>query len=397
MNVTVYLFGEFNNGYTQYPDDYTNEIFQNFYKYAKATSQISIHREGNLMYYGYIRKLEFNRYIGFCVVINGLMFTKLDGLFSLFENTIFTLVTNGQLIHFNEHGNLITTVDRLFLNREEIDLITQTLRLGFHQLQNTVKPLPAVNYGISKDTFKSFTIENNLDEIITASHTYGYTYIYKSKGYNTSQLNSYKEVLVSLKNEKLELVNRCSKLEEENRRIVKQKKQYQNIGILFVVVFFCIIGLLSLNSNLNSTMSELYSANSTIKKQNSTLKDKNTEIKNINSENKILQNKFSITRDSLDTIQSIISKRQPLIIKSTSFDFNTRYLSFEYYGFIDQTIKIHARAFYDRGATLLVKAEIPIYKGDNTSQIFIDADFDIGEWYNFILYIEDVIIGGGRH
>ena len=86
MNVTVYLFGEFLGGYMQYPDDYTSKIFQNFQANAKMTTQIAIHRDGNLMYYGYIRKLEKDRYIGFCVVLNGLVLVRIDGLFTLFEN-----------------------------------------------------------------------------------------------------------------------------------------------------------------------------------------------------------------------------------------------------------------------------------------------------------------------
>jgi len=87
MNATVYLFGNFNSGYTQYPDDYTSDIFGKFHSNAKSTTQIAIHRNGNLMYYGYIRKLEQDRYLGLCVVLNGLMLTRIDGLFSLFENT----------------------------------------------------------------------------------------------------------------------------------------------------------------------------------------------------------------------------------------------------------------------------------------------------------------------
>ena len=108
MNVSVYLFGEFNSGYSQYPDDYASSIFQKFSANAKSTTQIAIHRDGNLVYYGYIRKLQQDRYIGLCVVLNGLILKRIDGLFSLFENTISNLVTNGKLIHFNEHGDLVS-------------------------------------------------------------------------------------------------------------------------------------------------------------------------------------------------------------------------------------------------------------------------------------------------
>lgn len=202
MNATVYLFGEFNSGYTQYPDDYTFAIFRTFHENAKSITQIVIHRNGNLMYYGYIRKLEQERYIGLCVVLNGLLLTRLDGLFSLFENIISGLVTKGQLIHFNEQGDIVTKVEKLYMNKEEVDLLNESLRAGFNRFESNIRTLPAISYNVSKDSVKNFVIDDDLDEIIKSSYTNGYTFIYKSKGFNTVQMNSYKGVLTRLSNEK---------------------------------------------------------------------------------------------------------------------------------------------------------------------------------------------------
>ena len=47
-----------------------------------------------------------------------------------------------------------------------------------------------------------FVVDDNLDEIIKSSHTNGYTFIYKSKGFNTAQMNNYKGVLTRVNNEK---------------------------------------------------------------------------------------------------------------------------------------------------------------------------------------------------
>lgn len=397
MNVTVYLFGEFNNGYTQYPDDYTKTIFQNFYSNAKSTTQITIHREGNLMYYGYIRKLELNRYIGFCVVINGLILTRLEGLFSLYENTIFTLVSNGQLIHFNEQGNIVTNVDKLYVNREEIDLLTQSFRAGFHHFQNTVKPLPPLNYSISKDTIKSFAIDNDIDEIIKSSHTFGYTYIFKSKDFNTSQLNSFKEVLERLNKEKVELGNQYNKLDEEHKKTIKQKKQYRFVAILFILVLGCLIGLVSLNSNLNNTISALNNAKSTISDQNNTLSNKSNQISTLENENFTLQNKFQQTKNNFDSLQAIVSERQPFIIKSTSFDFNTGYLSYRYYGFKNESLKIQIRAYNDNGTSFVTTTDVDVYVGENTNEIYLNDNLNKDDWYSFVILKENIVLGGDRH
>lgn len=235
MNVSVYLFGEFNSGYSQYPDDYTSSIFQKFSANVKSTTQIAIHRDGNLMYYAYIRKFQQDRYIGLCVVLNGLMLVRIDGLFSLFENTIFNLVTNGKLVHFNEQGDLVTSVEKLYLNREEIELLTESLRAVFNRFEHYSTSLPAVSYGTSKDSCKDFVAADDQNEIIKSSYTYGYTYIYKSKGFNTAQLNSYKEGMIKLYKEKQELQRQLDDLKEE---------AFALKTILFIVLGIFILGLM---------------------------------------------------------------------------------------------------------------------------------------------------------
>ena len=78
MNISVYLFGKFDKGYTQYPDDYSRKIFAVCHQNSKAVSQIAIHRDGDLMYYAYIRNLDDGNYIGLCSVVNGKMITNIE-------------------------------------------------------------------------------------------------------------------------------------------------------------------------------------------------------------------------------------------------------------------------------------------------------------------------------
>jgi hypothetical protein len=302
MNVDVYIFGEFNSGYNQYPDDYTKLIFEKFYSNSESITQVGIHRDGNLMYYGYIRKLELTRYIGFCVVLNSAMLTKINNLFTLFENIIFDLVSNGELLHFNEQGIIVTNIDKIYLDREKIDLITQSLSAGIIKLQKTAKPLPALNNSVSKNTIKSFSIDDNLNDIIYSSHTFGYTFIYKSKDYNTPKLNNFKEIIERLNNEKINLTNELNELNEKYQKTIKQKKQFRFVALLFFVLLGCLIGLLGLNKNLNQ-------ANNTITKQANTLNNKSFEIQSLENENQNLQNE--ITNKNLE-IKSLKKKNRNL-------------------------------------------------------------------------------------
>ena len=67
MNSSVYIFGNLRNGYVQYPDDYAQEVLGSFAIKSKSKTQVIVHRDKNLMYYGYVRRLDVTgQYIGFC-------------------------------------------------------------------------------------------------------------------------------------------------------------------------------------------------------------------------------------------------------------------------------------------------------------------------------------------
>lgn len=404
MNASVYLFGEFNSGFSQYPDDYASSIFQKFSANAKSTTQIAIHRDGNLVYYGYIRKLQQDRYIGLCVVLNGLILKRIDGLFSLFENTISNLVTNGKLIHFNEQGDLVTSVEKLYLNREEIDLLTESLRAGFKRFEAFSAPLPAVSYGTSKDSFKDFVVDDDQDEIIKSSYTNGYTYIYKSKGFNTAQLNSYKGVLSRAYKEKKELTEKYERLQAEHAKTLRQKKQFKFVLILFIVLLGCAIGLFSLNDNLNITRDALSSANDTISMQNDSLSSKTVQISNLHTENHELERSRQAeesrrveAENNLEDFKSKIRNRQPFIVKSTSFSFSSGYLSFDYYGVTEGSVAVKVKAFNDNGECYTNSSNIYIEEGDNSASIYVSRSLDGDKWYSFELLKDNIILGGDRH
>lgn len=235
MNISVYLFGDFNAGYTQYPNDYSQTIFKSFANNAQATTQIAIHRDGDLMYYGYIRKLESEEYVGLCVVINGKYITQLDGLFAVFERAIETMTRNGYLIHYSDKGEICSKVGQLYENREEIDLITSNLQAAFEGLERTSQKLPAVSYGTAKNSNKSYSIQDVEQEIVKSSYTNGYTFIYKSKGYNTAQMNSYRGIITRKDKEIENLRSECSNLKSQVSSLKNKQRNTKWVSILSVI------------------------------------------------------------------------------------------------------------------------------------------------------------------
>lgn len=322
MNSSAYIFGSFGNGYTQYPDDYSQTIFQKFNEHSSsAQTQIAIHRDNNLMYFGYLRKLQGEQYIGFCILLNDVMISDLKGMFFLFENTIMSLVINGEILQFSDKGEIISKVDRFYRKQEFVEQAVECLKVGFDKLEGNQCKLPTLNYGISKDEVKYFDVAESEEEIFKAAYTYGYTYIYKDKSFNTQSLNSYKGVVTRLNREKQEIVKQLNSLLEEHKKVLRQKKQVQYVIILLFTVLACALGLFFLNDSLNVTRNELTDANNSIVKKNGEIENKSEQISALKSTVQNLKSSLEaeISRREkaerdLDDYKSSISSFFPIFI-----------------------------------------------------------------------------------
>ena len=236
MNISTYVFGKFEKGYRQFPDDYTKSIFQTFKDNGKARTQIAMHRNGDLMYYGYIRLLDGNNYIGLCVVINGYYITDLSKLFDVFQNVIEMMVREGYLIHFNDQREIVASATHLVEDKEAFDEIKQSLSSQFENLDNKI--LPAVSYEKSSNSIKSFSIQDPLEDVVRSSFSEGYTLLYKSSGYETYSVLSYKGVVNKLSEQ-------IKSLEAEKKSLSinlnKQKRKQKNTKWVSVLSIIAVV------------------------------------------------------------------------------------------------------------------------------------------------------------
>lgn len=383
------------NGYSQYPNDYSQTVFQSFYAQSSAPTQIAVHREDKLIYYGYIRKLDAEQYIGLCVVLNSVMLTDFKGMFSIFENAITSMVVNGTIILLNDKGDIVSKVGRLYTNQTEVSRITDYLRNEFTNLDGTSRPLPPISYGIAKNEKRTFSIDDNVNDIIKASTSYSYTFIYKQKDFDTQSLNSYRGIVSRLNKENSEITQKYIYLQKEHAKVLKQKKQFQLVVFLSLAILACGVGLLFLNDSLKSTQVELSEANQTIFNKNQKISELNDNIETLNENlreetecREQIENEFSSFKSSLNDIQ-------PFIVKSTSFNFDTGWLSFDYYSFRDDTITIQVKAFGENSYSN--SSSIPIEEGYHSESIYLSRDLNKSEWYSFELLINNKIVGGDMH
>lgn len=401
VNSSIYIFGSFDNGYTQYPDNYAKEIYLNFFAQARSKSQIVIHRDKELMYYGYIRQLDkYSQYIGFCVLLNGMMLTNVSNLFTVFENAIAEMVSRGDIIAFNEQGDIVSTTNSLANKLQEVNAVTAIIRNGIDGMDSYTKSLPPVNYSISNTEKKVFAYSDSNDTIIDASYRYAYTYVAKDKGCDTASLSGYKGVIRKLHKEKDDISSKYDILKSQYDKLNWQKKQYRNIVIIAVL---CGIGLFFLNRTLNRTQQTLEQSKSenlqkskTIQKQDSTITALNGNISSLETSLYFEQSKREEAETELNTLKNIYQEQQPLFIKSTSFNFNSGWLSFEYYGYYEKTITLGVRAFegdnsFSNSTTFIVE------QGHHSASIYLSNNLRSSQWYSFELLIGNKIIGGDRH
>ncbi len=240
--MSIYYFGEFKGGYTQYPNDSTSRIFKTIYSNIKAKTQLIIHREGSIIYYCYIRKIDSKKYIGVCVVLSGRMFIDFLRLFSVFEQFVEDVVVSGKIMRFNKSGDIVTDLIHFSDIKEELLLQSDKLKKGLSPLLTLARELPPLNYSVAGDSEESFSFSDSHEELLKASYTFGYTYIYKNLDFNTINIKRYQSLLWSLN-------GNCENLKKENVRLKSQNTQLRNkqrntlwVGLLSVVVaVLCVI------------------------------------------------------------------------------------------------------------------------------------------------------------
>lgn len=181
INSTLYIFGNLGSGYTQYPLDYTNKFLSTLARHSESKSMLIIHRDGNLMYYCYLRKLDDMHNIGFCVLLNSLMFSNINELFSIFENVITFMVTNGGIVCFSPEGELRSETTTFIGKEKYVDAYFLYIQSELEKPGITIDKLPPVSYGTSKSETIDFASTDDNTSIVEASHKYGYTYILKDQ------------------------------------------------------------------------------------------------------------------------------------------------------------------------------------------------------------------------
>lgn len=303
MNSRIYLFGQLGNGYTQYPTDHTQAYFQEFERETKAPTAVCVRRDGDLMLYQYLRRLSDKqtsqgKYIGIAMVFNGVMLKDIAPLFQICEDAITNLVVNGKIVEFTEDGNITSNINQLYQADSEFARIAEYLSVQAKALSAMFEKLPPINYALGKDQSKSFSVEDDMADIIQATHEYTKVYILKDADYNTASLSSYSAKLHSLNQAKETALQRIKTQQEEITSLKRKQKNMTLVMILILIICSGGIGILLYVSNTNNQIRRLQGVNNDLQ----TIVDNNKQT-------------IQLQRDSIDYL-TITNYQQKLEIST---------------------------------------------------------------------------------
>ena len=307
MKAEIYIFGNFADGYSQYPDNYTHNLFEAIGNSRHAESEIIYHREGALTYYIYTREISKidNTFIGLCYVFNDVLIKDFAPLFSIFEDVITNIVVTGEMLEFANDGKLSTKINQLYTHTEELQRISDYLNSKLTSLGKITEKLPPINYGVATNEWKTFSYKDKSD-IHSTILDYSNIRIIKGEGYDTAALSSYAGKLNSLNNEKTAALQTIDKQKQEISDLKKKQKNYKLV--IWLIVFICIGGIifistinsrnetiLRLNNNIETQKQTIETQENTIEILRDTIYSRNIKIQSLKTDKQNLEHK----RDSL--------------------------------------------------------------------------------------------------
>lgn len=304
MNAEVYLFGKSTQDqYFQYPQNYTQSVFQSFQQNVKGKTQLFIRRSGSdLVYYGYIRKIgnSENQYIGLCFVLNSILITDEKALFQIFESMVGNLIKNNRLVELDVQGVLVSKSFTAKDLQKEFDSFRLNIQLELDVLDYTNSYLPPLNNNISSSDIQYYTLGKDDIDIQEAFSTCDFIVISKNTDFNTGFLLKFKQHITTWRerekdaNKKYnDLVDEHSQLANEYAKLRREKKQTVFVAILvFCLLFGLLVGITVLNEKeqmVSQKNQQIRYQEDVISTKDESIKDKDLNIATLKIKNESLR------------------------------------------------------------------------------------------------------------
>jgi len=243
MKPIVYFFGTPTKGFVSYPQDHTKSFFQDFIRKARLTSQIVLHREDNLLYYGYVRRINERDYIGICLCIDRI-YTKIEYLFSVFDDVFADFVEHGDILKINGNSKIVLAVDNFYSESVAMTEYSNTIIDKVNVSEANSQPLPPINFSISVNDCLELSLEETEEVIADATKRYCNLYIAK-KNSEIERITSFKN-LINKKNKELKelndsLIAKSNQVNNLKAKNIKLQNKQRNTNWVGALVFVCVV------------------------------------------------------------------------------------------------------------------------------------------------------------
>lgn len=252
MKPQVYFFGTLPSGFSSYPGDHTKTFFEEFLKRSKNQLQIVVHREDNLLHYGYVRKLN-NKYFGICVCIDR-VYNNIDNLFNILDDIYASMVKKGDILKMDAQHKVDWALKNYADESVSLNEYTRLIITGLNLNSNNSQELPPIDFSISVNDCLDISLESSKNEIIDATKRYSNLYIVKTNAEIervTGFVNTIENKNKEIGKLKQEIQNQRRKNSDLSSQLTKVKAQQRNmmwVSVLGAIVL--ILGVVIWNKVL---------------------------------------------------------------------------------------------------------------------------------------------------
>ncbi len=294
MNATISIFVSDERFFSSYPNDYSKDIFKGFIDNSKNLAQIHVHRNGQLMYYGYTQKINKKSpfTLGVCILLNGSMFLEFGKLFSLFENVVSDMLVRLELVTLKSDGDFELNHKQLFEKKSEIDRLCLVVSSELESLKIGTSNLPSQNLSINNQKITTYPYNAQDENSLVRESFKGENMIVVKRSSESSSVSAIKNIIS-------ELNGKINKLTDSYNQLKKEKARLVIAAFVPWILILIGVGLSYHEYKLNSE-STAQSLRENIEELNDKVIDKNNRIKELN-------NKLVFTNAEKDSLKSALS------------------------------------------------------------------------------------------
>lgn len=225
-NINIYLFGVLKNGYVQSVDDYTRPILEEFVRETKAPTQLFVRRKDQLIYYGYVRRLDAaGRYLGLCVEANDWLITHLPKLFSIFESAVEQILLEGKIVALDDAMRTFPCVADFSGVSSEVEMTVSRVR-GLFSSFPVDKGLPFASTNVAHDSIRKLSLDTSEEEVKASFVRNGLTIVFKHEDYEGEMLSKYRRQIEALQHN---LERKSSEAAVLHQALIRSAQEVKNI------------------------------------------------------------------------------------------------------------------------------------------------------------------------